>query len=215
MADKHVTKQNLGYFYEHGVRPVKVTAERALETAEQRALALTYDDYSAMLADVVAFTAEDLKEGDLLIVNRSTQPNAWVAAVNKTSAVYTYTDDADVITQLNSADGLTVGYFVLRAKAQNSGSNVGEENYIKGITIRDEDYANGVASVTVDADGNLIVNRKQFLTPNDVVTPDEHNDAQGGAMSKADKWKLDQLKIYEPLTEEEIDAIIAGTAQTN
>lgn len=210
MSDnKHVTKANLAYYHQHGVVPVK-------ELAESRARAMVYADYSAMLDEVVALSATDLKAGDALYVRALAVPDVYVGEVLTSAAQYTYTDDADVVLQLTSSTGLAVGYyrlFAVETKPVEPGS--GEENYIKNIQITEENTDNGVASVTVDANGNLVVRRASFLTALDLVTPDETGDARGGAMSQADKWKLDQLRIFEPLTDADIDAIISPATGDN
>ena len=164
---------------------VESTANTAKSIAEGRARAVSFASYTAMVTAINAAANTDYKVGDNIFIQTKEVPDLWVYSVESTSSSYSYTNDAALISALNTTGYVQIGYYKIAAmetdKVDLSGyvptnRKVNNKALTSDISLTYSDVgalaSDGTAAkATADASGNTITTT--YATKAEIITYEE------------------------------------------
>ena len=167
------------------VQTAQSTANEAKSIAEGRVRATAYANYQAMVTALNAAAATDFKVGDNIFIQAKNVPDLWIYSVESSSSTYTYTTDEALVTAIQSAGFVQIGYYkvaVLETEKVDLTNYVSTSRKINGkaltsdITLSAADVGalastGTAAKATADADGNTI--STTYLKLSDAISYEE------------------------------------------
>ena len=167
------------------VQTAQSTANEAKSIAEGRVRATAYANYQAMVTALNAATATDFKVGDNIFIQAKNVPDLWIYSVESSSSTYTYTTDEALVTAIQSAGFVQIGYYkvaVLETEKVDLTNYVPASRTVNGkalssnISLSAADVGalastGTAAKATADADGNTI--STTYLKLSDAISYEE------------------------------------------
>lgn len=149
---------------------VEETANSAKSIAEGRIRAVAYQNYQALVTALNAVTAIEFKVGDNIFIQAKNVPDLWVYSVEEASSNYTYTTDDALISAIQSAGFVQIGFYkvaVLETEKVDLTNYVPVTRTVNGkplssnVTLSASDVGalastGTAAKATADAEGNTI-----------------------------------------------------------
>ena len=167
------------------VQTAQTTANEATSIAEGRVRATAYANYQAMVTALNAASATDFKVGDNIFIQAKNVPDLWIYSVESTTSTYTYTTDEALVTAIQSAGFVQIGYYkvaVLETEKVDLTNYVPATRTVNGkalssnISLSAADVGalastGTAAKATADADGNTM--STPYLKLSDAISYEE------------------------------------------
>ena len=167
------------------VQTAQTTANDAKSIAEGRVRATAHTNYQAMVTALNAASATDFKVGDNIFIQAKNVPDLWIYSVESTTSTYTYTTDEALVTAIQSAGFVQIGYYkvaVLETEKVDLTNYVPATRTVNGkalssnISLSAADVGalastGTAAKATADADGNTI--STTYLKLSDAISYEE------------------------------------------
>ena len=167
------------------VQTAQTTANDAKSIAEGRVRATANTNYQAMVTALNAASATDFKVGDNIFIQAKNVPDLWIYSVESTTSTYTYTTDEALVTAIQSAGFVQIGYYkvaVLETEKVDLTNYVPATRTVNGkalssnISLSAADVGalastGTAAKATADADGNTI--STTYLKLSDAISYEE------------------------------------------
>ena len=152
------------------VQTAQTTANEAKSIAEGRVRATAYANYQAMVTALNAASATDFKVGDNIFIQAKNVPDLWIYSVESTTSTYTYTTDEALVTAIQSAGFVQIGYYKVAvletekvdltnyvpASRTVNGQALSSNISLSAADVGDLASTGTAAKATADADGNTI-----------------------------------------------------------